>query len=54
MAKETLAIPEDCLLEVIEIIRLGLKHKKKISDDIKYNLEKWCDEEEKYMKGNEI
>lgn len=50
MAKEILSIPEDCLLEVIEIIRLGLKTKKKISGDVKHNLQKWCDEEEAYMK----
>jgi hypothetical protein len=37
------------LLEVIEIIRLGLKYKKKVSKDVEYNLEKWCNEEEEYM-----
>jgi len=50
MAKEILSVPEDCLLEVIEIIRLGLKMKKKVSKDVKYNLEKWCNKEEAYMR----
>lgn len=51
MAKEVLAVPEDSLLEVIKIIRAGLKATKKVTPDVRYNLKKWCDEEEAYMKG---
>jgi len=51
MAKEILVVPEDRLLEVIAIIRNGIKSTKIVSKDTKYNLLKWCDEEEMYMKG---
>jgi hypothetical protein len=49
MASEVLAVPEDNLLEVIAIIRAGLKATKKVTPDVRYNLKKWCDEEEAYM-----
>ena len=51
MATEILAVPEDNLEEVIRIIREGLKHAKKVSRDTRYNLKKWCNEEEAYLNG---
>jgi hypothetical protein len=50
MASEILVVPEEHLLEVVEIIRLGLKNHEKTSREVKRNLKKWCDEEETYMK----
>ena len=46
--KETLSIPEEYLSEVIKVIRTGLKHTN-VSGDVKYNLKKWCNEEEEYL-----
>lgn len=51
MAKEILAVPEEYLQEVINVIRAGLKVTK-VSGDVKYNLKKWCNEEEEYLKEN--
>lgn len=51
MASELLAVPEYLLLEVIEIIRTGLKHYRKTTSDTKELLIDWCDEEEAYIKG---
>jgi hypothetical protein len=50
MAKEILAIPEEYLEEVITIIRTGLKNSKKLTPQVKKQLEKWCKEEEEYLK----
>ncbi len=50
MAKEILAIPEGSLVEVIKVIRNGLKHSK-VSNETRRNLKQWCDEEEDYIKG---
>ncbi len=53
MTKEVLAIPEENLEEVIMIIRAGLntlKASERISKDTETNLEKWCKEEEEYLK----
>lgn len=52
MASETLNVPEEHLLEVIKIIRNGLKTTKRISPEVKEALTKWCDDEESYIKGN--
>jgi hypothetical protein len=52
MAKEMLYIPEQHLAEVIEIIREGMKHIN-TSKSVKNALEKWCAEEEEYLKGME-
>lgn len=49
MASEVLAVPEEYLQEVINVIRAGLKTTK-VSGDTKYNLKKWCNEEEEYLK----
>lgn len=48
MAKEILAVPEEYLQEVINVIRAGLKVTK-VSSSTKHNLKKWCDEEEEYL-----
>lgn len=53
MAKEILAVPEGSLLEVIKVIRTGLKSLKNdraISKETREQLTKWCDEEEAYIK----
>lgn len=50
MASELLRVPEENLLEVIGIIRAGLKAKSKaVSKDVREALEEWCDDEEEYM-----
>lgn len=49
MSTEILAVPEDHLEEVIEIIRTGLKWKTIITPEVRENLEKWCKEEEEYL-----
>jgi hypothetical protein len=50
LAKETLVIPEENLAEVIRIIRCGLRHSKRVTNDTKHNLTKWCKEESDYLK----
>jgi hypothetical protein len=50
MASEILPVPEQNLKEVIEIIRLGLKHHKKTTKSVSKNLKIWCKEEENYLK----
>ena len=49
MASEVLAVPEDDLLEVIKIIRAGLKATKNVTPDVREALTEWCDDEEEYM-----
>lgn len=48
MASEILAVPEDCLLEVIKVIRAGLR-RVEVSDEVRKQLTTWCDEEEEYI-----
>jgi len=56
MGKEILAVPEHALYEVIYVIRLGLKQVEEAGGDPHvshrtfYNLDKWCNEEEAYLK----
>jgi hypothetical protein len=51
MAKEILAIPEDYLQEVIDIIQCGMAHMKdKLSDGVIENLTRWCQEEQDYLR----
>lgn len=50
MASEILRVPEEHLLEVIEVIRAGLKVTK-VDPEVTAHLTKWCDEEEEYMSG---
>lgn len=52
MATEVLAVPEERLREVIEVIRAGLRAKradKAISRETRTQLAKWCDDEEEYL-----
>ena len=49
MAKEILAVPEEHLQEVIDIIRMGLDNSLNVTPDVAYNLKKWCDGEEDYL-----
>lgn len=49
MASEVLAVPEEHLAEVIEIIRAGLKQRPKTSPEVRQALEKWCREEATYL-----
>jgi len=50
MAKEILAIPEEHLAEVIKVIRFGLKTYSEVDAVVEHALNKWCDEEEEYLK----
>ena len=49
MTSEILTVPEERLEDVIEVIRAGLKTTK-VPKDVKYNLSKWCRDEEDYLK----
>jgi len=52
MATEVLAVPEEHLDEVIEVLRAGLDVLgKKVSRETRQRLEEWCSEEEDYLKG---
>jgi len=51
MAKAILAIPEENLIEVIRVIRMGLKCKSYISNETEKALKKWCIEQETYIVG---
>lgn len=56
MATEILVVPEEKLLEVIRVIRVGLTATyadadKKILMETRRQLKKWCDEEERYIKS---
>lgn len=53
MASEILAVPEENLLEVINIIRTGLKNSKRVSKDVRQALTEWCNGEEAYIKGED-
>lgn len=48
MAKEILAVPEDDLKFVCEVIRAGLKAVN-VPLSTRAGLEQWCDEEEAYI-----
>ena len=49
MSSEILAIPEEHLQELIDIIRVGLEHTKYISTETRRQLIRWCDSEEAYL-----
>jgi hypothetical protein len=51
MSKEVLYVPEDHLLEVIQVIRAGLKTEQ-VSPETREQLTRWCDEEEQYISGS--
>lgn len=48
MASEILAVPEECLVEVVKVIRAGIIASS-LSEEVKEQLTKWCDEEEEYI-----
>ena len=48
MGKEILAIPEENILEVIEVIEQGLKVTN-VSNDVECNLKEWCREHREYL-----
>jgi hypothetical protein len=52
MAKETLSVPEEYLLDVIAVIRAGLKEVD-VPAEVYRNLSLWCDEEEDYITGGD-
>jgi hypothetical protein len=47
---KALHVPEEHLAEVVEIIRKGLKAKKKVSRKVKKHLTHWCQDMEFYIK----
>jgi hypothetical protein len=49
MASEILAVPEEHLGEVIDVIRAGLKSKRKLTPSVRKELNKWCNEGEEYL-----
>ncbi len=52
VSSEALYVPEESLLEVITVIRAGLRTlKAKVSVETQLQLEEWCAEEEAYMKS---
>ena len=52
MAKSILAIPEENLLEFINIIVVGLR-KRSVTADFKAYLADWCNEEWNYIKNKD-
>jgi hypothetical protein len=52
MAIEVLNVPEEYLLEVIEVLRAGLEHVE-VSQSVRLSLTTWCDEEEAYILGDD-
>lgn len=51
MARETLHVPEEHLLEVVDIIRAGLRARRGGgTPEVHEQLEKWCDEGEEYLR----
>lgn len=48
---EILSVPEEYLLEVIKIIRAGLKTNPNCNKEVKQQLTKWCKDEEDYIKN---
>ncbi len=52
MAKIILSIPEERGLEVIDLIRSGVYvYHSMLSRETRDQLIKWCNEQEKYLKG---
>ena len=54
MAREILSVPEDYLLETIEVLRRGLEAtmaSPTVSDRTRKALTKWCNDEEAYITG---
>lgn len=53
MASEVLAVPEEHLIEVCEILRLGLRKHPKVTPEVRQQLLTWVAEQEAYMNGDE-
>lgn len=52
VSSEALYVPEESLLEVITVLRAGLKTlKSKVSVETQLSLEEWCSEEEAYLRA---
>jgi hypothetical protein len=49
MACENLCVPEEYLLEVVNVIRAGVEVIDNISEETEVQLERWCDKMERYM-----
>jgi hypothetical protein len=49
MTSEILAVPEEYLGEVIDVVRAGLKSKRKLTPSVRKELTKWCNEGEEYL-----
>lgn len=49
MSKEVLYVSEAHLRDVIRVIRAGLRTTKKLPEEVREHLAKWCDEEEEYL-----
>lgn len=55
MAKEALHVPEEHLLEVVGIIRAGLRARRGGgTPEVHEQLEKWCDEGEEYLRRGAV
>jgi len=48
--QRSFTVPEDHLMEVIEIIRAGLRATPNATPEVKRQLTKWCKDEEKYIR----
>ncbi len=49
MASESLNIPEEHLVEVCEILRLGMRYHPKITPSVRMHLLEWVTETEAYV-----
>jgi hypothetical protein len=43
MGKEVLAIPEEFLQQVVQVIRRGIEEVDDLDDEVREQLERWCD-----------
>lgn len=50
MSCENLCVPEEHLLEVINVILAGLEVVADVTPEVERQLKKWCRENERYMK----
>ena len=54
MAKEILAVPEEHLKEVIQVIRAGITTTPNLSEEVAEQLQKWCNDEARYIADSEV
>lgn len=50
MASDVLAVPEEYLMEVIKVIRVGLESAPDTSEFVREKLVEWCAAEEAYFR----